>query len=102
MPSPSAPPQRTPPAPMVSPCDRDPVLADVQAPPAQLVSTRLSNGMFQFTFPGQAGRTNRVEASTNFVNWTVLTNVFGTNRPVTFRDTNALSKPRQFFRVRRL
>lgn len=35
MPSASAPSQRTPPAPTVSPCDRDPVLADVQAPPAE-------------------------------------------------------------------
>jgi hypothetical protein len=74
----------------------------VQAPPPQLTNARLSGGTFQFTFPGQRGRTNQVQCSSNFVNWTVLTNVFGTNAPITFRDTNAVSGGQRFYRVRRL
>jgi len=74
----------------------------VQAPPPQLTSVRLAEGAFQFTFPGQRGRTNRVESTTDLVNWTVLTNFFGTNAPITFSDTNAISNDQRFYRLRRL
>jgi len=68
----------------------------------QLANARLSGDAFQFTFPGQRGHTNRVECTTNFVDWTVVTNAFGTNAPITFRDTNILLNGWQFYRVRRL
>ena len=74
----------------------------VQAPPPRLTNLSDSAGVLQFTFPGQRGRTNRVECTTNFVNWTVLTNVFGTNAPIIFRETDALSNAQRFYRVRRL
>ncbi len=74
----------------------------VQAPLPQLTDVRLSGGTFQFTLPGQRGRTNRVECTTNFVNWTALTNVFGTNAPMIFRDANAVVNGERFYRVRRL
>ena len=73
-----------------------------QAPPPQLTNVRLAEGAFQFTFPGQRGRTNRVESTIDLVNWTVLTNVFGTNAPITFSDTNAISNDQRFYRLRRL
>jgi hypothetical protein len=65
-----------------------------------MTNVRLTNGVFQFTFPGQRGRTNRVEGTTNFVDWTILTNVFGTNAPIVFGDTLLPTEPR-FYRIRR-
>ena len=60
-----------------------------------------SGGTFQFTFPGQRGRTNRVESTTNLLDWTTVTNVFGTNAPVTYRDINTLPTDRRFYRILR-
>ena len=79
----------------------------VQAPPPPLTNARLTDGRFEFTFPGQRGRTNVVESATmagpaSFLDWTVLTNVFGTNAAITFRDANASLNERRFYRVRRL
>ena len=79
-----------------------PRIDNVQAAPPRLTNVLRTNTTFQFTFPGQRGRTNRVECTTNFTDWTVVTNSFGTNLPITFRDTNALVNPRRFYRVRRL
>jgi len=78
------------------------LIDSVQAPPPRLTNVLRTNNTFQFTFPGQRGRTNRVECTTNFTDWAVVTNTFGTNLPITFRDTNALVNPRRFYRVRRL
>ena len=77
------------------------VLDSVQAPPPRITNVRLTNGVFQFTFPGQRGRTNRVEGTTNFADWTVLTNVFGTNAPIVFGDPNVLPTDRRSYRIRR-
>ena len=74
----------------------------VQAPPPQLADLRLTNGAVRFTLPGQRGRTNQVLASTDLVNWSVLTSFHGTNGPIIFRDTNILSTPHRFYRLRRL
>jgi hypothetical protein len=78
------------------------IIDSVQAPLPQLTSVSLADGTFQFTFLGQRGRTNRIECATDFTSWTVLTNVFGTNAPVTFRDTNPSLNGQRFYRVRRL
>lgn len=77
------------------------ILDSVQAPAPRITDARLTNGIFQFTFPGQRGRTNRVEGTSNLLDWTAVTNVFGTNAPITFRDTNALPTDRRFYRIRR-
>jgi len=74
----------------------------VEAPLPRLTHVSRSNDVFQFTFPGQRGRTNRVECTTDFLNWTTLTNFTGTNAPVTFRDTSALATGPRFYRLRRL
>ena len=76
------------------------ILDSVQAPPPVLTAPQLSAGAFEFTVPGQRGRTNRVEATTNFVDWLTVTNVFGTNAPIRIRQTPA--EPERFYRVRRL
>lgn len=78
----------------------------VTVPPPQLTNVRRSyNGRVQFTFPGQIGKTNFVEGTTNLVapmNWTVVGTYVGTNGPITFRDESRLSVPMRFYRVRRL
>ncbi len=78
------------------------IIDSVQAPPPRLTNVALNAGTFQFTFPGQRGRTNRIEYTTNFVDWSAVTNVFGTNAPITFRETNATVNPQRVYRVRRL
>lgn len=75
----------------------------VQAPLPLIMNARLdANGAFRFNFPGQRGRTNQVLGTSDLVNWTVLTNVTGTNAPILFREPGALSKPGRIYRVRRL
>lgn len=75
----------------------------VMAPAPRLADVRLlTDGAFRFSFLGQRGRTNRVECSTDFVDWTVLTNFFGTNAPSVFQEPAAIPGPPRFYRVRRL
>src|SRR5262245_22759578 len=80
------------------------ILDSVQAPQPVLTNTPPSGSAneFTFTFPGQRGRTNVVETSADLATWSVVTNVFGTNAPITVRDTNYLNNDRKFYRVRRL
>jgi len=79
------------------------LIDSVQAPPPKLTDLRLAtNGGIRFSFPGQRGRTNQVMVSGNLVNWTVLASFFGTNGPITFRDTNVPPTLRRFYRLRRL
>jgi hypothetical protein len=75
------------------------LIDSVQAPPPVLTNARLNGSTFEFTVPGQRGRTNRVESTTNFVNWTTVTNLFGTNAPIVIRDPNALQRDRSLYRV---
>ena len=77
-------------------------LDSVQAPPPQPTNLLVLSNVFQFTFPGQRGRTNRVECTSNLVDWTIVTNAYGTNAPVIYRDTNAPASPKRFYKVRRL
>ena len=71
----------------------------VQAPPPAVTGTRLSGDIFEFTIPGQRGRTNRVERSSNLLDWAPLAIVFGTNGPVTIREPDAPENPNRFYRV---
>jgi hypothetical protein len=75
------------------------IIDAVQAPPPRLSGARASDGAFEFTFPGQRGRTNRVEASGDLVHWATVTNVFGSNGPVLIRDPAVLPRTEQFYRV---
>jgi len=83
--------------PSIANCRR--AIDSVQAPPPAITGARLNGGMFEFTIPGQRGRTNRVERSANFLDWTTLTNVFGVEAPVTIRDPEAAENPGRFYRV---
>jgi len=77
-------------------------LDSVQAPPPQPTNLMVLSNAFQFTFQGQRGRTNRVECTTNFTDWTVVTNAYGTNAPLIYRDTNTPAGPKRYYKVRRL
>ena len=79
------------------------IIDAVQAPTPRITDVRpATNDTFRFTVPAQRGRTNRVECTTNFVNWITITNITGTNAPVIVRDTNVLANPRRFYRLLRL
>jgi len=75
------------------------IIDSVQAPSPTITGTRISNGLFEFTIPGQRGRLNRVERSTNFQNWETFTDVFGTNGPVTIRQPDTAGNPNHFYRI---
>jgi hypothetical protein len=75
------------------------IIDSVQAPPPLITGARFPGSDFEFTIPGQRGRTNRIEFTSGFSGWTTLTNVFGTNAPVRIRDTNAPADPHRFYRV---
>lgn len=77
----------------------------VNAPWPRLTDVQKYNSRIQFTFPGQIGRTNRVESTTNLlspVNWSPVANYFGSNGPITFREDSRLPASQRFYRVRRL
>jgi len=76
----------------------------VAAPPPRLTDARVLGGRLQFTFPGQMGRTNHVESTTNLLapdSWTLVRSYYGSNGPITFRDNGPFSLRQRFFRVRR-
>jgi hypothetical protein len=77
------------------------LIDSVEAPPPELANVRrLGSTGLSFTFGGQRGRTNQVLVSSNLADWAVLTNYFGTNGPIIFRDVNPGIKT--FYRLRRL
>jgi len=78
-----------------------PVLDSVQAPPPVLGPAQIVSGdAMEFTFTGQRGRTNRVESTSDFIDWLTVTNVFGTNASIRIRTP--LLESQKYFRLRRL
>lgn len=59
----------------------------------------LSNGVVQGMVSGNAGPTY-IEASTNLVNWVMVTNLILTNANVLFTDSFATNYPQRFYRAR--
>ena len=74
----------------------DAVQAPVPAP--ELSAARRLGADFEFTLQTQAGRSYRVQGSTDLVDWTTIRTITGTNSPVIFRDTNAPPE-RRFYRA---
>ena len=71
--------------------------------PALLHSlTRLTNGIFQFGLAGDAQAIFQIDASSDLVNWTTVTNVANTTGTLLFSDPTAVGLPRQFYRARPL
>src|SRR4051812_26210731 len=72
------------------------IIDAVQAPAPAITDVRLANtNTIRFTVPGQRGRTNRVEGTTDFLTWGTVTNITGTNVPVVVRDTTVLTNPQR-------
>lgn len=59
----------------------------------------LSDGSFQFIVSGITGRAYTVQASTNLVDWTNLTDFVATSTVTRFQDTSATNFTRRFYRV---
>jgi uncharacterized repeat protein (TIGR01451 family) len=59
----------------------------------------LSNGGLQLNFSGDVGRNYQVLASTNLVDWVVLTNMTATGLSTTFTDSDASGYPCRFYRA---
>jgi hypothetical protein len=69
--------------------------------PPELANARmLTNATFKAAFQAQPDRTNVVEATVNWNNWVVVTNLAGSNTTVRFNDPDAARFKRRFYRVR--
>ena len=76
------------------------VIDSVKAPPPRIAQSVVAGGNVQFTVLGQRGQTNRVESSPDLRIWSTVTNLIGTNAPITIRDQISPA-PRRFYRVAR-
>jgi hypothetical protein len=74
------------------------LLTPLPAPRLTFVSTQ-SNGQFRFTLLGEAGRSYTIQASTNLVDWTALTNFVSATGTDQFTDPAAPSFNRRFYRA---
>ena len=75
--------------------------AALQFTPPHITSPAfLSNGGLQLTLSGDTGRNYQILASTNLVDWVVLTNMTATGPSTTFTDSAASSYPCRFYRAR--
>ncbi len=69
-------------------------------PPPQLSAFQLGNGTFSFVLNGTAGHTYDIQASQDFVNWTVIGTVtLGVSGSLNFSDTSAANFSRRFYRL---
>lgn len=59
-----------------------------------------SNGAVRIELASKANRTNQIEASTNLVDWSTLTNVLNLTGAAQFSDISATNFPRRFYRAR--
>ncbi len=59
----------------------------------------LADGRFQLAVFGEMGRSYALEASTNLVNWTPISNFTCTNSPTVIVDTAAMNYGRRFYRI---
>jgi len=57
-----------------------------------------TNGM-TFSLQLSTGLNGHIQVSTNLIDWTSLTNFFGTNSAITFRDPAATNSARRFYRA---
>lgn len=60
---------------------------------------RLADGAVEFTLRGEAGRSYRIEVSSNLVDWTVLGSVTTTNVTQAMRDGTTANIPKRFYRA---
>jgi len=65
----------------------------------EISAAQLGSNQFQFTLAGESGRNYQLQASTNLVTWTPLTNIFMTNVSLPFGDGDMLKFPARFYRL---
>jgi hypothetical protein len=61
---------------------------------------KIPSGQFQFTLSGDAGAIYTIEASTDLVNWTQITNVVNSSGAVPIVDPDAANRSQRFYRAR--
>jgi PhoPQ-activated pathogenicity-related protein len=61
-----------------------------------------SNQQVQVTLTGGTGRWHRLEASTNLLNWSAMTNFYQTNPSSTWLDASVTNTPQRYYRSRDL
>ena len=72
----------------------------VHTPIPRLTSAAMLPGnQFRFTLHGEAGRSYTLQASTNLMNWTALTNFVSATGTNQFTDATAANFPRRFYRA---
>jgi len=74
------------------------LVAPMPAPLLSLASSQ-PNGQFRFTLLGEPGRTYTIQASTNLVTWTTLTNFVSTTGTNQFADATASNLSQRFYRA---
>jgi hypothetical protein len=72
----------------------------VPAPPWFDQITTLPDGRLQFRLTGDAGFTYLIEASSNLMDWSPLTNLFNQGGGVEFIDSDSPGAPHRFYRAR--
>jgi hypothetical protein len=77
-------------------------LLTVLAPPVLSHPAMLPDGQFQVMISGNRDRTYRIEISTNFSAWTVLSTIVCTNGTVPFRDETVTNTTQRFYRAKLL
>jgi len=69
------------------------------ATPSRFENLKLDGGFFNFTVRGDTGQVNRIDASSDLSSWLPLGRVTNASGCVIFRDTNAATQQRQFYRA---
>jgi uncharacterized repeat protein (TIGR03806 family) len=70
--------------------------------PAQFTAVALTNGTVHLVFAGVAGKTYRVQGSTNLVDWTALATNLAPAGVFEFTDSSATNYPYRFYRTMEL
>jgi hypothetical protein len=71
----------------------------IPKPPSLSKPKLYVDGSFEFLLLGQTGQSYTLQYSTNFTNWTALTNVAGSVGPITIMDLGATNAPARFYRA---
>jgi hypothetical protein len=71
-------------------------------PPPLLLPVRLNDGSFQLTIDHKSLREYRIEHTSDFNNWTSLTNIYALQKIVRTVDFGAATADSRFYRIRQL
>jgi uncharacterized delta-60 repeat protein len=63
---------------------------------------RLGNGTFRLTFTGEAGTNYALQASSNLLDWVLVTNFVGSNSPQPLTDASTTNLSKRYYRAVRV